>query len=32
MQIVIKWSSGTEHLAIDLDNPDANEVGEITGS
>ena len=30
MQIVIKWDSGTEHLAIDLDNPDANDVGAIT--
>ena len=30
MQIAIKWDSGTEYLAIDLDNPDANKVGEIT--
>ena len=29
MQIAIKWDSGTEHLALDLDNPDAKEVGEI---
>ena len=30
MQIAMKWNSGTEYLAIDLDNPDANEVGAIT--
>ena len=30
MPIVIKWDSGMEYLAIDLDNLDANEVGEIT--
>lgn len=30
MPIVIKWDSGIEYLAIDLDNLDANEVGEIT--
>lgn len=30
MQIVIKWNSGTEYLPIDLDNPDAKEIGQIT--
>jgi len=29
MQIAIKWDSGTEYLAIDLHDPDANEVREI---
>ena len=30
MPIVINWDSGTEYLAMDLDNPDANEIAEIT--
>ena len=30
MQIVINWASGTEYLAIDPDNLDANAIGEIT--
>ena len=30
MQIAIKWDSGTEYLAIDVNNLHANEVGGIT--